>query len=185
MTELEKMRHAHSYILNLANGIDPISGQELPDDTCLNNVRLSRCFFYTADILRQVVENGGSIGKQYKGGEFILTDEFKSKLTPDVNSLQISDFIEPINEIARELGMKKITTTAFTEWLVDEGYMTEQKRIDNKRYKEPTAKGEALGIIAETRDGPYGMYKAILYNTNAQKFMLDNMDKIVERWKNK
>ena len=48
MTELEKMERAKMYLDKLANGIDPITDQELPDDTVLNNVRLARCFFYTS-----------------------------------------------------------------------------------------------------------------------------------------
>ena len=46
MTELEKLHKAKLYMDKLANGTDPITGADLPDDTALNNVRLSRCFFY-------------------------------------------------------------------------------------------------------------------------------------------
>ena len=45
MTELEKMQRAKMYLDKLANGIDPISDREMPDDTVLNQVRLSRCLF--------------------------------------------------------------------------------------------------------------------------------------------
>ena len=62
MTELEKMQRAKMYLDKLANGIDPISDREMPDDTVLNQVRLSRCLFYVSVILRQVIENGGQIG---------------------------------------------------------------------------------------------------------------------------
>ena len=46
MTELETVQRAKMYMDKLAQGIDPISGQELPEDSALNNVRLARCFFY-------------------------------------------------------------------------------------------------------------------------------------------
>ena len=185
MTELEKMKRAYNYLMDLANGIDPISECELPSDTCLNNVRLSRCFFYSADILRQAIENGGSVKKKARSGEFTLTDECRAKLSALENSVQISDFIRPMNELAVEQGMKRVPTTAFTGWLVEEGYMMEITLADNKRRKEPTAKGKALGIFCETRSGQYGMYTAVLYNTNAQQFMLDNLDNIIECWRDK
>jgi len=184
MTELEKMRLAHNYILGLANGVDPSTGEELPNDTCLNNVRLSRCFFYVADILRQVIDNNGNVGKPPRGGEFILTDEFRANLSTAANNLQISEFTKPIAELAISMGMKKIPTTAFTEWLVEQGYLIENV-INDKRRKEPSSSGAALGIIAEERTSHYGTYKAILYNPAAQQFMIDNIEKIVERWKNK
>ena len=59
MTELEKIAYAKSFIDKLANGINPIDDSIIPDGDVVNNVRLSRCFFYVSDILRQVVDNGG------------------------------------------------------------------------------------------------------------------------------
>ena len=59
MTELEKIAYAKSFIDKLANGVNPIDDSTIPDSDIVNNVRLSRCFFYVSDILRQVIENGG------------------------------------------------------------------------------------------------------------------------------
>jgi len=59
MTELEKIAYAKSFIDKLANGVNPIDDSTIPDSDMVNNVRLSRCFFYVSDILRQVIENGG------------------------------------------------------------------------------------------------------------------------------
>lgn len=43
MTDLEIMQRAKMYLDRLAQGIDPISGQEMPEDTILNQARLARC----------------------------------------------------------------------------------------------------------------------------------------------
>ena len=59
MTELETLERAKIYMEKLANGINPIDGSVIPDEDVVNNVRLSRCFFYVSDVLRQVIENGG------------------------------------------------------------------------------------------------------------------------------
>ena len=58
MTELETLERAKMYMEKLANGINPIDGSVIPDEDVVNNVRLSRCFFYVSDFLRQVIENG-------------------------------------------------------------------------------------------------------------------------------
>lgn len=52
MTELETMQRAKMYLDKLAQGIDPISGDEVPEDSVLNNVRLARCFFYVSGVLQ-------------------------------------------------------------------------------------------------------------------------------------
>ena len=44
----------------LANGVNPIDDSVIPDEDVVNNVRLSRCFFYVADVLGQVIDNGGT-----------------------------------------------------------------------------------------------------------------------------
>ena len=42
----------------------PIDGSAIPDEDVVNNVRLSRCFFYVADVLRQVIVNGGVVPRK-------------------------------------------------------------------------------------------------------------------------
>ena len=74
MTELETMQRAKMYMDKLAQGIDPISDLELPEDSALNNVRLARCFFYVSGILDQVIRNGGQVGTVEKA-EFSITPE--------------------------------------------------------------------------------------------------------------
>ena len=182
MTELEKMKHACNYMVDLANGIDPITKEKIADDSCLNNVRLSRCFFYVADVLGQVIKNGGQTGARYVGTDFVLTDEYKSRLQTFSEALSITDFARPINEISVEYGMKKIPVTAFTEWLVETGYLYENVSGGKKR-KLPTEKGEEIGIFSRENMGPYGMYVAVYYKTEAQKFLIDNIERIVKKWK--
>ena len=64
MTELEKIEYAKSFIDKLANGINPLDDSTIKEDEVVNNVRLSRCFFFVSDILRQVIENGGVVSKK-------------------------------------------------------------------------------------------------------------------------
>ena len=64
MTELETLERAKMYMEKLANGVNPIDGTMIPDEDVVNNVRLSRCFFYVADVLRQVIENGGAVSQK-------------------------------------------------------------------------------------------------------------------------
>ena len=48
MTELETMQRAKMYLDKLSRGIDPITGNEVPEDTVLNNVRICRCLHYVS-----------------------------------------------------------------------------------------------------------------------------------------
>ena len=76
MTDLEVMQRAKKYMDRLAQGIDPITGNEMPEDSLLNNVRLARCFFYVSGILQQVIDNGRTVGnKQQKKNSFVVTPQ--------------------------------------------------------------------------------------------------------------
>ena len=78
MTELEIMQWAKMYMDKLAQGIDPISDQEVPNDSVLNNVRLARCLFYVSGVLEQVIANGGRGIPGEK--DFYITQEEISRL---------------------------------------------------------------------------------------------------------
>ena len=117
MTDLEIMQRAKMYMDNLAQGIDPISGQEVPNDSVLNNVRLARCFFYVSGVLDQVIANGGRVTSGEK--KFYITQEELSRIQPAWGELRISQLTERITEAVNDPARKRLKTTTVTNWLVD------------------------------------------------------------------
>lgn len=59
MQETDKLKRARMYMEKLAKRVDPITDTQLPSDTVLNNVRLSRCFTYVAGVLGKLIDAGG------------------------------------------------------------------------------------------------------------------------------
>jgi len=175
-TELEKLERARLYIEQLANGIDPISGQELPEDSALNQVRLSRCFFYVADVLGQVVVREKKAAK-IPLLPFALPDELREQI-PVEPSAMIRRFTDSINALVDLAVMQNLKTTAFTGWLVEQGYLREDI-YNGKKRKVPTDKGRAAGITDEPRQGQFGSYTATLYDENAQRLMIAHLDEII------
>lgn len=182
MTELEKMERAKMYLDKLANGIDPITDQELPDDTVLNNVRLARCFFYTSDVLRRVIENGGEIKapKKAKRVAFAMTPEQRASFPFSKTPLRISEIVEKLNNLIDAESMKKITTPAITGWLLSKGFLHEVANDAGKKSRLPTELGNSIGISTEERQTIQGRFTVVLYNKDAQTFILDNIDAISE-----
>ena len=112
MTELEKIEYAKSFIDKLANGINPLDDSLIPDNDIANNVRLSRCFFYVSDILRQVIENGGvqpaKVTKQRKN-EFALSDGEREKIQISETPLTVSEISNHLNNLVDLETTKKIS----------------------------------------------------------------------------
>lgn len=184
MTELEKMELARVYLNKLANGVDPITDLEMPADSTLNNVRLSRCFFYVSDVLRQVIENGGT-NKKVKKTDFILTEKQLSEIPFSKLPVGVTNFVELINSLIDEHEMKKLTTVPITSWMVDKGYLFELTDEYGNKRKVPTEEGKYIGLTAETRQGTRGEYTMVLYNEDAQRFVIDHLDVILQTYREK
>jgi len=175
-TELEKLERAKQYIKQLANGIDPISGRELPDDSALNQVRLSRCFFYVADVLGQTVVKEKKAAK-IPMQPFVLPEDLRGRIPVEPNRM-ITHFMGDINALIDETIMSKLKVTAFTGWLTAQGYLREDM-FNGKRRKVPTEKGRAAGITDEPRQGQFGSYTATIYDENVQRLMIAHLDEII------
>lgn len=183
MTEIEKMQRAKDYMDMLANGIDPISGMSFEEDAVLNHVRLSRCFFYVSDVLRQVIENGGvgrrTAARQSALPPFSLSMELRERVEITEDPVVISKFTDRLNQLVDLTAMKKLSYLPFTVWLLDKGFLFEEI-INGKKRKKPSQTGLQIGIKSEMREGQYGEYMTILYTQHAQRFLLEHLDEILE-----
>lgn len=174
MTELETLQRAKMYMDQLAQGVDPISQQELPYDSALNNIRLARCFFYVSGVLEQVIRNGGQVGSVHKA-DFSITPEQLSRVQPSPYPIRITEFADMLLQAVDGAAMKRLNAVKVTNWLVEKGFLIKETTPDGKTRRTPTAAGISLGISSQLRQSPDGEYLAIYYDTNAQQFLLDNL----------
>ncbi|MDR0914480.1 MAG: hypothetical protein LBM65_04880 [Oscillospiraceae bacterium] len=174
---------AKAYIDKLANGYDPFTNEPLEKDSLLNNVRLSRCFFFVSDILQEVIDNGGVVNKGSSSKQnlpkFELQPEQRSLITALDEPILISDLCNKINELANLESMRKLKVTAFGAWLLSKGFLT-IVIINDKKHKEPTSEGRNIGILSEWVEYQNRGYYRLKYNKNAQQFLIDNLDEIIQ-----
>ena len=180
MTELEKIAYAKSFIDKLANGINPLDDTPIPDDDIANNVRLSRCFFYVSDILRQVYENGG-VTKPKRASKipFAVSLEQLEKFEYSAEPIPVSEIAKRIYAMADNENMEKVSYRQINQWLLNIGMLCLHDLDGKKPVKRPTKEGNKIGITIETRMGRYGEYQVVLYNEEAQRFILDNLEAVV------
>lgn len=74
--------------------------------------------------------------------------------------------------------MRDLRCTSIINWLLSLGYLKVVQQ-DGKNRKLPTQIGKNLGLYSQIRDGYKGRYEVVLYNKNAQVFIMDNIDKII------
>lgn len=180
MTELEKIEYAKSFIDKLANGINPLDDTAIKEEDIVNNVRLSRCFFYVSDVLRQVIENGGVSKKKNGKVPFGLTPQQLRNFPFSVTPIPISEIAKRMNGLKEDEMMKSVSHRDFTNWLLLVGMLGEQMNGEGKMVKHPTEQGKQIGISTEMRTGQRGMYSVVLYNHSAQEFIVENFEAILE-----
>lgn len=179
MTELEIIAHAQTYLEKLAQGINPLTGEEVPDTDVINNVRISRCLFYTSDLLKKIVDNKGKFKVEMPDQKpFSLNPEQVARFEYSQQSLSITEIVKRFNTLIDSVYMKELKTKQITEWLVSVG-MLHNIVVNNKTRRRPTPNGESIGITTEERMGQYGMYEGVFYSNQAQHFLVDNIDAVL------
>jgi len=188
MTELEKIAYAKSFIDKLANGVNPLDDTRISENDIVNNVRISRCFSYVSDILRQVIENGGTqptIKKRLRKKDFCLSEKELKNITVSDVPLTVSEISNHLNSLVNLEYTQKISAPTINNWLLSLQLLEAVEQPDGKTKKLPTQQGKEFGIFAEERTGQYGRYITVLFSSSAQRFIYDNVEAIVNTKKNK
>lgn len=179
MIDIEKTRSAKDWILKLANGINPLNNAPLDATDIVNDVHISRCLFYVAEVLDTPLWTRVPRRERRYDIDFCLSEE-NAKSILLVERTGISNFIREINKVIPQ-NMRPITISQVSKWLVDEGYLTEIISPEGKKNKQATNKGNVQGIVSDWQRRTDGnTYLATSYNLKAQKFILTNINSIVK-----
>lgn len=181
MTELEMINRAKTYIDKLANGVNPLTDEPVSENDIVNNVRISRCFFYISDLLRRFADGGfPEAAKKGKKQPFIITEEQRKRFEFSETPISVSEIARRFNAAVNTEGAVQMRYSGITFWLIESGLLSVDRREDGREVKLPTAAGTELGISQEVRSGANGSYTVVVYNENAQRYIVDNIDAILE-----
>lgn len=182
MTDLERMHTSKLYIDRLANGEDPISGEDLPEDTVLNNLYLCRAFSFVSSILEEVIKNGGFISsKKEAKSAFRITEDQRSKIRMSEEPVVVTAIMNRVSAVL-DRDVKRISAYKVAEWLEREGLLERKLSEESGRYERvATSAGEVIGI--ETKEANYNdkTIKKNYYNLNAQAFIIANLEAIANQ----
>lgn len=100
--------------------------------------------------------------------------EYKSDKT-------ITKFVEQLNEMIDTSVHTKISYKIITDWLKENDYLKREYNTEIKKPATyPTEKGRNIGITAYKDKNNRGLeYIRIIYGEAAQKFIVKNMDQII------
>lgn len=167
-----------------AHFCDGISMAE--NDGVLNDPNVIRCMFFVKEVLEAVGRNGGVISPQKirngQGSESIK-EAFPMEILKELcyeTDKSIVNFLTQLHLPAEGRNIRRIALQRITNWLKVAGYLMEEYHEKVGRLSTvPTEKGRKLGIYSEIRAFNGNTYLAVIYNQNAQEFLVQNMEAIM------
>lgn len=185
MTELEKLRQTMLLMETLARGVGPLTDGQAGE--ALNALATKDCFFYMADLLRQLIENDGVVqcAGQAEKADFFLAQQTLAGLPVSQNHVTAGKITALVNAQIDPMAMRKLPAAAIPSWLNYNGFLAETTDVDGVRRKTPAVRGNRIGIASELREGARGPYTAVLYDERAQRFVLDRINEITVWYREK
>ncbi len=174
----ELLIRAKEYINNLANGVNPLNGEAIPDTDITNNIKISRCLFFVSDILDEAIKK-----EKINKISFYIKREDLEKYEYTTEGITVSEIVKKINSLIDTTYMKKLKTTDITGWFECIGFLTKIE-TEGKVHKLPTELGRKMGLFTESRQGLYYAYEVVLYKRKMQEFIIDNFESLLNYIKN-
>ena len=103
-------------------------------------------------------------------------DKFEFSSIP----IPATEIFKRIILVGPQEGVKKFPKRNLTKWLAVMGLIEEVHPMHGAKYKKPTPLGEEMGISLEERQGQHGIYYVMLYNIEAQHFIIDNIEAVLK-----
>ena len=183
MTELDKLKRAKAYLEKLADGVNPLDNSLVPESELINNVRISRCFFYAADVLQQVIDRGGIAAPvraaKPKKLPFHIPPDIERRFVYSDRAITASELAARISALSEEENRQPLPVSALHTWLGEIGMLEWRHDAAGHAIARPTATGRANGLSVITRKGEDGTYQLVVYDAPAQELVVDNLEAVL------
>jgi len=112
--------------------------------------------------------------------EAVVDTETAKDFSVSETPIPVSEIARRINEYINDENMTKLKYQSITSFLIQGRFLREVLQENGKIAKHPTPEGKLLGITLEERRGEYGSYYVTLYDADAQRYIIDNIEAIVQ-----
>lgn len=170
---------AQKYLRNLASGRNPVDGADLAEDHLLRDPALVNAFDLAADLLEAWLDNGGFNRVEPKRiRPFELSEADRKRIVISEDAVGVMTIANRIAKVV-PYDMKTVRYAQICAWLQYLGALAWEEQDGSKR-RVSTPTGQQLGIrTVERRSVDGNTYRKNIYDANAQKFVIDNLEGIV------
>ena len=189
VVDTKKLEIAIQYLQRITEGHNPVNNIPVDDDSVIKNPNVVRCMLFIKDVLEEVKQNDGYIGRRprTKKDNSKKNDSKKEYPLQALKNFRYSEdksvsrLVDQFNGLTDLTVFQKLTYKPIIAWLKQNGYLRdEQDEGTSKKRTLVTEKGSEVGIKSELRKDSKGQeFIYITYSRTAQEFIVSNMDKIL------
>ena len=178
--DLRKLDIAITYTQRIADGKNPVTNQNCPSDSVMNNPNVIRCMFFIRDILQEVRNNGGIISAKTTKQKVSFPVEVLSGYSYQGDQ-SITHFLNQLKQLCPDPSAVKLSTKPFTDWLKQNEYLADKvDKMTGEKSTVTTPAGEAFGLYMEERFSSLGrQYNVIMYSRAAQEQLVEHFGEII------
>ena len=204
------IERAETYLRKLSCGVNPLTGELLPEGDACKQERISKCLAYVASLLQKQLDHSdiaeqsaaqaaATAAKPAKAEKkaakkqmvpLAIDSEMLTRYRFFDTPVSISRVVRNINELLpRDVYMNHLLYADVANFLVQEGILSRQTAEGGQEANLPTALGESYGFEKTEADlrGHHNIFTQCWQK--AQQYILDNIQKCValanERFANK
>jgi hypothetical protein len=177
--EKEKLAKAKEIMVKMAGGINPLNGEQIENGSFLNDPRMVRCLYFIQDVLQIAIDGQLRTSAETPAGFFITPEEKEGVQLPQ-GKIGVNEFAKCVNKVIDLNKSKKLTGVEINRRLKKMGVLSEQALDDGKKRTALNEKSHEVGIETEKRNFNGNEYEMILFNDTGKKFLLDNLEKILQ-----
>lgn len=176
--EVDKLLRAREIMNMLIQGVNPVSGIDIINESFLHDPKMIRCFSYIVDILSKEIEYQGK--KHLSSREKFDPEriDFTKVSFPD-NDCGVNTLASCINDAVDERVMKKITGIQINKQLKAMGILAEEKDELGKSRTVVTSRAIDYGIISVKSSYNGREYDKVLFNDNGKQFIINHFIEIM------
>ncbi len=187
MYEERIIRRAKECMDCLAEGIDPISGGDVPEDSVLYQERLSNCFRYVSEVLQAVITRTQILPAPPTPSstwEPLLVPEVLERFEYSEEPLGPHKLAARLNDLRGQTSAREFPAAALISWMRREKFLTAQPDPDGGEPLYLSSRwGQAVGITSEVRKHKDGSsYAAIQCDRTAQRFIVYSLRWIIDSY---
>lgn len=194
MERIALVERAKMYLQLLSNGVHPVTGQSIPQDSAFVDPKVKRCFSFISEVLDEYVELKAKADQPEKDRNkntivvakkqvFSITQEQCNSIKLSKEPISVMAFMKNINEVIDVETTEKLSSTRINKWLTNRGLVTSEKvqTVTNKTIYKPSDVAVRIGITEESFvDRKSGEVKTqIKLEERAQLFIIENLEEII------